>query len=213
MKSWSQLPSENNSITPIFPSLAFPNLEYFNSLTKFESISIEGFETFPKQTYRNRFYILSANGELVISVPIVKEKDFRALTNQVRISYHDKWNLKAWRAIESAYGKSPYFEYFEQEIRTFFFNEYEKLIDFNTEVLSYFLKRWKIETTINSNSQYIKLVDENLDFRVRFEISKMKEFNSKPYYQCFCDKYGYVKNLSCLDLLFNQGVNIDILSK
>ena len=52
MKSWSQLPSENNSITPIFPSFAFPNLEYFNSLTKFESVSIEGFETFPKQTYR-----------------------------------------------------------------------------------------------------------------------------------------------------------------
>lgn len=100
-------------------------------LSKYDTINIEICENFPKQTFRNRTYILSSNGLLGINVPIVKEKTIKQKFSDTRISYTENWNVKAWRTITSAYGKSIYFEYFEDEIKQFFTSEHEKLIDLN----------------------------------------------------------------------------------
>ena len=170
---------------------------------------IEAFETYPRQSFRNRTYIQSANGKMSINIPIIKEKTLRQTSSEVRISYNDNWNTKAFRSICSAYGKSPFFEYYEEDIKAFFYNKYEKLFDLNLDILFYFKKRLKINTEINLTKEYLKPNDD-LDFRDKFNVNSTT-INShptpsfKPYIQCFSDKFGFIENLSSLDLLFNLG--------
>lgn len=209
MKNLFQLPLENNN-PPIFPAFFFPNIEYFQYLNNYDSVCIETRESFPKQTFRNRTYILSANGILSINIPIVKEKIYRQTTSEVKICYKDNWDIKSWRAITSAYGNSPYFEYFEDDIKQFFTNKYEKLLDLNLDILSYFKKCFDIPTKILLTNNYINIENKEIDFRNKFlPQNKMKEEigeeNFKEYTQCFFEKFGFAKNLSCIDLLFNTG--------
>ena len=209
MKNLFQLPLENNNL-PIFPAFFFPNIKYLKHLNNYEKVIIETKESFPKQTFRNRTYILSSNGVINISVPIIKENSYRQTTSEVKICYNDNWNIKAWRTITSAYGKSPYFEYFEDEIKHFFTNKYEKLFDLNLDILFYFKKRFEIETNIILSDNYSNIIPNEIDFRNKF-IPSQKSSNEKvkgifqEYIQCFYEKFGFIENLSCIDLLFNTG--------
>ena len=209
MKNLFQLPLGNN-ILPIFPAFFFPNIEYFQYLNNYDSVCVETHESFPKQTFRNRTYILSANGVQSINIPIIKEKKYRQTTSEVKICYKDNWNTKSWRAITSAYGNSPYFEYFENDIKHFFIYKYEKLLDLNLDILSYFKKRFEIETKIFLTKNYINIENKEIDFRNKFipqnkSIKEIGEENFEKYTQCFCEKFDFAENLSCLDLLFNTG--------
>ncbi|MFA6807167.1 MAG: WbqC family protein [Bacteroidales bacterium] len=199
---------ENNNL-PIFPAFFFPNVEYFIHLSKFDKVKIEAMETYPKQSFRNRTYIQSANGKISINIPIIKESSNRQTISEVKISYNDNWNIKAFRTICSAYGKSPFFEYYEEDIKEFFFKRYEKLFDLNLDILSYFQKRFQIKTEIIISQEYLK-PNTGLDFRDKFlpnpqSNNSQARPNHKPYIQCFSDKLGFIENLSSIDLLFNMG--------
>lgn len=196
-----------NNITPIFPAFFFPNIEYFANLQKHEKVIIEACENFPKQTFRNRTYILSANGVLSINVPIIKTSSTKQKISEVRISYKENWNIRAWRAITSAYGRSIYFEYFEDDIKKFFFDKYDKLFDINVDILKYFINKFDIKTNILFSQEY-NVIDKEYDFRERFPVNDKKDNSNtsfKPYFQCFSEKFQFTENLSCLDLLMNTG--------
>ena len=97
----------------------FPCVSYFKLLSAYEKVFLEAEEHFIKQTYRNRTYILTSNKIDRLSIPIIhedKKKPIRLLS----IDYKLKWQLRHWRAIQSAYAKAPFFEYyadfFEKEI-------------------------------------------------------------------------------------------------
>jgi hypothetical protein len=205
MMLWSQLTSENKTL-PIFPIALFPPISYLARLSSFEAVALEGYETFPKQTYRNRAYILSANGLLHLTVPVKRSKQCKQLTQEVRISYQENWNLKCWRAIFSAYGKSPYFEFFAQEIESFFTKRYDLLVDLNLDVLMFCKRQFSIRTELFKTSEFKKESSCN-DFRESFQVKNQSQelISMSEYYQCFSDKFGFVQNLSCLDLLFNLG--------
>lgn len=179
----------------------------------FDDALIETCETFPKQTFRNRTYIYSANGVLSLNVPIIKNKNSREKTSEVRICYKDNWNIKSFRAISSSYGNSPYFDFFEDDIKHFFFYKYERLIDLNMDILHYFKDIFKIKTNIRMTSSYINsnnIEQKALDFRNYFPAKEPQNENSNEkfikYIQCFEQKHGFKANLSCLDLLFNIGL-------
>src|SRR5687767_12751081 len=103
----------------------WPNLEYFYRLLNSGATVIEQFENYQKQSYRNRMWILSANGVLELSVPI-EHRATKELTKDIHISYREKWQHRHWRAITSAYRNSPYFEFFEDRIRTCYENKTER---------------------------------------------------------------------------------------
>jgi len=194
----------------VLPTAFFPNLAYFSILLNDKAIHIEAYEHFVKQSLRNRCVINGPQGKLTLSIPLVHSGN-KTLTGNKIISYQEKWQNKHWRAIESAYRNSPYFEYFEDEIKKLFFEQKELLIDFNESLILCISKllRKNIELikTKNYQSTY------NLDLREEKKISDQVQ-HFPEYYQVFKSSIGFTANLSILDLLFNEGLfSVDYLKE
>jgi hypothetical protein len=190
----------------------WPNLHYFYYLLYSDPVLVEQFDTYHKQSFRNRTQILSANGILDLTIPIAK-KGGKELTKDVVISYAENWQINHWRAITSAYKNSPYFEFFEQEIKAFYSKKYESLVDYNSQQLECIFKILKLSKKISFTTAFEKkpegfndlrdVIHPKKDFRID---SHAKEILLKPYYQTFGEKFGFAPNLSILDLIFNTGL-------
>lgn len=196
----------------------WPNLHYFFYVLNASIINIEQFDNYSKQSYRNRTQILSANGILNLSIPIKKNKSEKVI-NSIEISYKEDWQKNHWRAITSAYKNSPYFDFFEEDLKVFYSNKYNLLIDYNTDQLKFIVKVLKQKKNIQLTKQYESNPDSVIDLRTiihpKHSYSSDKLLANKldqSYYQTFENKISFTPNLSILDLLFNKGLHtIDYL--
>ena len=181
-----------------------PNVHYLSQVINCDNLVIEKHEHFVKQTYRNRCDIVTANGKLSLSIPLIKQAD-KELISEKKISYAEDWQKQHWRTIVSAYKNSPYFEFFEDEFKPFYENQFEFLLDYNTQLLQTVLNILRIKKQIEFTQTFELNPTQVIDFRKLSDIEKM-DINIKPYYQVFADKLGFTPNVSCLDALFNVGL-------
>ena len=125
---------------------------------------------------------------------------------EIRIAYSGGWQQMHWRAIESAYSSTPFFEYYRDDFEPFFQKKTEFLIDLNAGLQSLILKLIDIPVPISFTTQYKEFFSENeVDLRDFFHPKKEYPHEFKPYYQVFNRKFGFQKELSIIDLLFNMG--------
>jgi hypothetical protein len=115
----------------ILPTTYLGPVEWYRQfMVKPSEVAIEVMESFPKQTYRNRCTITTPDGPLTLSVP-VKRADSKQLTQDVEISYQQKWQHQHWIALVSAYKRTPYFDYYADFFRPFYEKETKFLVDLN----------------------------------------------------------------------------------
>ncbi len=195
--------------TALLPTAYLPPIQYYSKLLVYPQVIIEHYEHFPKQTYRNRSYILSPNGKLLLVVPL-KSRTERTITKDIRISYNDNWQKLHWRSMEAAYRRSAYFEYYEDELHPFYTEKkFEFLIDLNMALTGLINSLLKINFTPGSTSRYEELYVDYKDFRStlspKVDFSTDPEYQVKIYPQVFDTKQDFIPNLSIVDLLFNQG--------
>lgn len=185
-------------------------IQYYSKILKYNQVFIEVNENFIKQTYRNRCKIYGANGELSLSIP-VKKTDIKTKIKDLLIDYDTNWRKLHWKSIESAYRSSPFFEFYADDFLPFYNKKYKFLLDFNTEIQSMILDHLEIEFEMNFTKEYISYDKIDFpDFREKIN-PKMNipdsEFEAIEYTQVFAEKYGFIPNLSIIDLLFNEGPN------
>tara|TARA_B100001250_G_scaffold128372_1_gene109275 strand:- start:1917 stop:2531 length:615 start_codon:yes stop_codon:yes gene_type:complete len=187
-----------------------PNISYMAWLIRKKKIYFDLTDKYNKQTYRNRSEIYGSNGKLILTIPIihVKEKKYQ-LTKEVKI-YNDKnWQSNHWKSICSAYRSSPYFEFYEEEFFSHYFKIKEKyLFNFNLKLISKIYKL--LNQPLNFKNESFNKKNHNKIYQLID--AKNKYFETPKYNQVFSSKYGFLSNLSILDLLFNLGPNaIDYL--
>ncbi len=180
---------------------------YYGAMAKAETVFLENCDSYEKQTYRNRCSIATANGVMSLSIPVEKASAEKILTRDVRISEHNDWQIHHWRSIESAYNSTPFFEYYKDDFQPFFEKKWDFLWDFTQEIQSKVLELLLLKPNIQKTKEYNKTLDENIvDLRNCFHPKKKNmDFDSKPYYQVFDQKFGFLPDLSIIDLLFNMG--------
>ena len=189
----------------ILSTAYFPPIEYFAAIAKADEIIIETQETYPKQTYRNRCRISTANGILDLSIPVKKVNGNHTITKDILSSEKENWRIKHWRAIESAYNASAFFLYYKDEIKELTLNPETNLIEYNSNMLSSILNILGINTNIRYSESYIKQYEDLNDLRNTIS-PKVKSVRELPeYFQVFNHKFPFQSNLSILDLLFNEG--------
>jgi len=186
----------------------FGSIAQFVAIAQSKSIMFENEDNYQKQTYRNRTYIYGANGKLLLTIPIkhIGEKN-RQLYKDVRIENDFEWQTQHWRSIETAYRTSPFFEYYEDEFVHLFQNPKKYLLDFNYECMQVVMDCLQLDCSYSKTTEYFKEPKDCEDFRNIINAKKEPAYTLSPYIQVFNDKYGYINNLSILDLLFNEGTN------
>lgn len=189
----------------VIESQYLPPISYFVVLLKQQSIFIEQYENYQKGSYRNRCHIATSNGILRLSIPLEKGKNNQQKMNTVRIYNHENWQTQHWRAIKSAYGKSPYFEYYTDELLPFFQKKYDFLLDWNMDLLRFMIDNIALPINFQLTSNYIEKSENNQDFRGFISPKRKINFQNIHYGQVFENKHGFLPNLSILDLLFCKG--------
>ena len=195
----------------LLSSTYFGPIQWYQKLNRYDECLIERHESFIKQTYRNRMLIPTTNGPLSLTIPT--NHDISLSMKDIRISDHANWRHVHWNALLSAYGESPFFEYYQDDIRPFFEKKYEFLFDFNMETTEKMIELLDIRPKISITEAYIQSKeleeeDEIKDFRDAIRPKKPlpdAEFAPKRYYQVYEQKHGFQPNMSILDLLFNEG--------
>ena len=239
----------------------FGPVQWYQKLYRAEHVQIEQWESFQKQTYRNRCLIATTQGIQALTVPIDRQFTVYSLSScvptvasgkaertddysaasfageeglaskssvnckpstvnyikDIRISDHGNWRHLHWNALQSAYGESPFFEYYQDDIRSFFEKNWDFLLDFNEAIRLKMCELIEIQPKVSFTEGYTSISSINYkqstinireDYRSAIRPKNPEadpDFEAKPYYQVYQQKHGFLPNLSILDLLFNMG--------
>jgi len=190
----------------VLPMFYLPPVAYFVKLNTCKAhILIEKEEHFPKQTYRNRANIYTPDGVLGITVPVMKGSKNHTKIKDVKISYDFEWQRLHWLSLQACYRRSAYFEYYEDELAPFYEKRFEYLFDYNEQLFQFILKSMKIKVELRYTETFEPNYPELADYRQSINPKQEPDIIQKPYFQVFEDRKGFIKNLSIVDLLFNQG--------
>ena len=195
--------------TALLTSSYFGPVQWYQKLNRYDACLIEQHDHYQKQSFRNRCLIATTNGLQALSIPIERYEGGKCEMKDIRISDHGNWRHLHWNALLSAYGESPFFEFYADDIAPFFDRKWDFLLDFNMEILLKICDLIDINPYISLTAEYQKEPPQaTADFREAIHPKHPhldEEFESKPYYQVYQQKFGFQGNLSILDLLFNEG--------
>jgi len=164
-------------------------------------ITIEAFEHYQKGSYRNKCKIGTAQGPLLLSIPLKRGKHQQQDITTAKISHAQKWNIHHLRSIRTAYGKSPYFEHYIDELRGVIQNPGETLWELNWAIFE-LINGWiGLDTPIRKSTDYQKESNALVDFRQ----DKLTSQDLPSYPQVHEKEQGFQTDLSILDLIFHLG--------
>lgn len=208
----------------------FPPISYFALIAKDFILSpdkvkpsvvyLEACEHYQKQSWRNRFRYYAADGPASLNFPIVHEGGTHELPiTEIKVDYSTPWLVRTERAIASAYESSAYFEYYKDEIFGILDSRPATLFEMDVLILNYFLRKIGISADLRMTEEYVPARSREIpvetcrygtDYRELIHPKRpdniLRDLRlEKPYFQVFAGKYGFVPNLSIMDLLFNEG--------
>jgi len=202
----------------------FGPIQWYQKLYRSDEVQIERCEHFQKQTYRNRCLIATTQGVQALTIPVVGERKsseddtpsslHTTPITELRISDHGNWRHLHWQALVSAYKESPFFDYYEDDLRPFYEKRWTRLFDFNEAIRNTVCELLDIHPNVGYTESFVRpesTTDKPVPFNdFRFSIQPKhpapdSDFTPRSYYQVFQEKHGFLPNLSILDLLFNMG--------
>lgn len=200
---------QNVATTAVLSSAYFPPVQWMQKLHRYNKVYVERNDNFCKQTYRNRCVIATANGIQALTVPIERFDGAKCPMRDIRISDHGEWRHLHWNAIVSAYGESPFFDYYADDLHPFFERKWEFLFDFNMEITETLCSLLDVRPSIQFSDTYIDAeAIQADDFRDAIRPKHPlpdPSFEPRPYYQVYALRHGFQPNMSVLDLLCNEG--------
>ncbi len=141
----------------LLSSTYFGPVQWYQKLCRYERVLVERYDTYRKQTYRNRCVIATAAGPQALTIPVERPADgSRQLTKDVRISDHGNWRRLHWHALQAAYSESPFFDYYADDLRPFYERRWEFLYDFNAETCATVCALLDIHPTVIPTDSFAK---------------------------------------------------------
>src|SRR4051812_31135509 len=143
-------------MTVVSPFYTFPNISWWMSVANADLVILDSGEHFEKMTYRNRYRIAGANNSILLSVPLINGRNQHVPMHDVHIHNEERWQIQHWRALVSAYKRSPYFDHYEDSLRQLFETAFTHLTHFNKATLLWARQALKLKFEIQETAVYVK---------------------------------------------------------
>lgn len=190
-------------MSALFPIAYFGSISYYQKMVQAKAISFELYEHYTKQTLRNRVSILTVSGVQNLSIPVSKIDGNKTLTKNIEISNAENWRKIHWKAIESAYSSSPYFEHYCSEVKELIDYPEANLHFYNLNIHERIVAWLQLPIRFDLTNSYNMELSKEFDFRMHFNARKEKvEYH---YQQVFSPTEKFEGDLSILDAIFNLG--------
>ncbi len=193
----------------------FGSIHYIKQIALANATVIDIHEPFKKMSYRNRTTIISAQGPLLLTVPLQAGGDQKTPMQDVKICYGQNWPNKHIKALSSCYKRSPFYEYYEDSLSQLLNNKHIYLVDLNMSIISWLSKVLKRDFNISKTNEPLAYLDPRFN-EVRDTSNSIKGIQNvayQDYPQVFMDKQSFIPNASILDLLFCMGPASNIYLK
>lgn len=185
----------------------FPSIEQMAAAAQAEKVVFEVEDNYQKQTYRNRAFIAHSNGKLLLNIPIKHNKNGkRHKSKDVMVENDFPWQEHHWRSLQSAYRTSPFFEYYEDDLKVLFTEPVGNLLEHNLKIFDLLCELIGVEVEV-SKTTIFETTPEITDLRILVNAKRNSPFNTEAYTQVHEANHPFLPNLSVLDLLFNEGPN------
>lgn len=166
------------------------------------------YEKFNKMSFQNRCVIPTANGLTTLSIPLRGGRENKLPFGLVEIDNSQQWQTRHWRTITAAYNRSPYFEYFKFSLAKIYGTRFEKLYEWNLEILNWIFLNLELGLNLTP-------LDVNKDVGTKKITPLLPRNFQQPgliighpvYPQVFMERIGFQPNVSIMDLLFCMGNN------
>lgn len=191
----------------VLPPQFMGSTAYYALIASADKVAIDETLPFDKRFKSiHRTMIDGANGASFITVPVSKPESKRtALWSDIPVSAHGGWWNELLTALHSAYGRTPFFEFYIDEFAPLFSAEtpgmpileldrhldqlLRRLLQIDTDVI--YLSTPPEKPIKHPTAAFMKSAEQSVTFA--------------PYYQIRGLKHGFQPNLSAIDLLFNMG--------
>jgi hypothetical protein len=196
-----------------------PPIAFFSQLLGAEALWLEAQEHYRKQTYRNRCLILTAQGVKPLTVPVIDgNRSEKVLTSEIEIDYRQNWIHQHWCTLQTAYGGTPYFEYYADYLHDIYVQKPRLLFELNLAFLRFYLRCLRLPLPVQFTTEYLPSyssssalghsLPEWQDLRdwltpKAVAATEPDRTSGKVYQQTFGKDFA--PGLSILDLLFMQG--------
>lgn len=192
------------------PVRLFASIGYYSRMAQHHSVVVDTDMPFDKRCKAvHRYEIADAQGVSQLTVPINRPHSGspteRPLWHQATVSRHGQWWRLHRTALESAYGRTPFFEFIIDKFDTVLCDPAEPQAADNVVELAQ-----RADEIVRS----ILLIDNKVEWRPLTEADylatdlRRTDFalaDTMPYWQVRQSKHGFLSNLSILDLIFNLG--------
>ena len=197
----------------LFIPTYFSPISQYGMIYQSEEIQFEVEDNFQKQSYRNRCYIYGANGKQLLNIPMQHSKsEAKTKSKDIRIEADSLWQKQHYKSLKTAYNSSPFFEFYEDDLLKIFEKKYSFLLDLTIDTFLFINDALDLEKSFFFTQEYLKTVPN--DYRLLANVKSHPSCKSATYIQSFDEKFGFIENLSILDLLFMEGPNsISFLEK
>jgi hypothetical protein len=138
----------------------------------------------------NRYKIATANGVQQLSVPLKGGRKQRIPLSELYIDYTHDWQRQHWGALYSAYGRAPFYEHYAPALEGLIFKGFEKLEDLNQASVAWLAREMRLAILFEEAPE---------------EVADLTGTELPEYHQVFEDRFGFLPNLSAIDLLMNEG--------
>ena len=189
----------------------FPTITFYKKAINFSHIKIDVYDSFRKMTFRNRCVVAGTNGPINLSVPLVEGREQKRPLKEVRIATGLDWQGQHWKTITSCYNRSPWFEFYRDDLELLYRKKVDFLVDWNLACFDWMLAKSGLDMTADLTDSYQEIYPETVtDWRNAITPKLLQNGPEEPvrYTQVFEQKLGFIPHLSILDLLFCEGKNM-----
>lgn len=190
----------------LIPSFFCPPLSLWAEWLHAGNLVVDDLDFYQRKRLHNRYFISGPNGVQMLSIPIKGAGHPVKILKDVCIAYDEPWARKHVQAVRSAYGKSAYFEYYFEDWAQILLSGPQYLHDLNLEMLVFINQCLKSDQSF-INASAITDMDgvDKLSPKKTGMIIPATNTGLDFYPQVWQDRFGYIHNLSIIDLIFCCG--------